>query len=247
VLLHSHQDAYVVDRIERHSKIKFEVLPPPSQEDILKAVARDVTEDLARVERKATETFRAAAEDILKEADPVEILASALAVMSGYTQKVSKRGLLTGTDHNTTIQMLSDRPMNVPYACSVLRNNLGQDIFSVCKDITQLAETSGVVFDVHETREQEVLNTPMRGFELSAITTLPPTIAREQRPGGRGGFGGRGGGGYGGRGGDGGGGGGYGGRGGGGGYGGRGGGGGYGGRGGGYNSRGGAAPYSSRR
>jgi ATP-dependent RNA helicase DDX21 len=234
VLLHTHQDAYVVTRIENHAKIKFDILPPPSQEDILKAVTRDVTEDLARVERKATETFRKQAEEILKEADPVEILASALAVMSGYTSKVSRRGLLTGTDHSVTIQMVSQRPMTVPFACSILRRNLGDEIFSFCKDITMLAETPGCVFDVPEAYEEAVIATVMPGFELTAITSLPPTIAREQAPG-RGGFGGRGGGGYGGRGG-----GGYGGR--GGGYGGRGGG------GGGYGGRGGfSAPYSSRR
>ena len=49
VLLHTVKDGMIVEKIERHAKMKFEVLPPPSQQDILRAVTRDVTEDLARV------------------------------------------------------------------------------------------------------------------------------------------------------------------------------------------------------
>jgi superfamily II DNA/RNA helicase len=51
VLLHAPQEQRVVERIERHAKIKFESLPPPSQA----AAVRDVTEDLACVEHRATE------------------------------------------------------------------------------------------------------------------------------------------------------------------------------------------------
>jgi len=245
VLLHTHQDAYIVQRIENHAKIKFEILPPPSQDDILRAVTRDVTEDLARVERRATELFRSQAEEILKEADPVEILASALAVMSGYTQNVSRRGLLTGTDNCVTFQLSSPRPMTVPFACSVLRRNLGDEVFSFCKDITMLAETNGCVFDAPESYEETIKNCGVQGMELTVITTLPPTIAREQT-GSRGGFGSRGGA-YGGGGNFGRGGGFGGGRGGGNGFGGRGGGFGYGSQGGNYGRGGFSAPYSSRR
>ena len=237
VLLHSLREEYVVEKIERHAKIKFEVLPAPTRDSILKAVARDVTEDLARVERRATDLFRDQAELLLKEADPVEILASALAVMSGYTTTVAKRGLLTGADDNVTVQLTSQHPLPVPVYCSILRTNLGDDLFMRCRDITLLQDTPGCVFDVPEQFVEQVIKVAIRGMQLQVIETLPSVIARAlntvNRGAGRpmGGFGGRGGG-YGGgfqRGG----------------FGGRGGGGGFAGRGGG--SFRGGAPFNSRR
>jgi ATP-dependent RNA helicase DDX21 len=202
VLLHSLREEYIVEKIERHAKMKFEVLPAPTRDSILKAVARDVTEDLARVERRATELFREQAELLLKEADPVEILASALAVMSGYTSTITKRGLLTGTDDNVTVQLTSQHPLPTPVYCSILRTNLGDDLFMRCRDITLLQDTPGCVFDVPEQFIDQVLKTSIRGMEMAVIDTLPPVIARALNTVNRGnargpaGFGGRGGGGF---------------------------------------------------
>ncbi|KPA80758.1 putative nucleolar RNA helicase II [Leptomonas pyrrhocoris] len=211
VLLYQPREEYVVERIERHAKMKFEVLPAPTREEILKAVARDAAEDLARVERRATDLFMDQAAELLKDADPVEILASALAVMSGYTENITSRGLITGTQGYVTLQMNSDRPLPIPVFCSILRNNLGDDTFMRCRDITLLQDDPGCVFDVLEQFADRVMSTPMRGITFQRIETLPPIIARELNSG-RGGRGGSfGGGGRGGSFGRGGGGGGYGG------------------------------------
>lgn len=215
VLLYQPREEYIVERIERHGKMKFEILPAPTREEILKAVARDAAEDLARVESRATDLFMDQAAELLKDADPVEILASALAVMSGYTTHITSRGLITGTQGYVTLQINSGRPLPVPVYCSILRNNLGDDIFMRCRDITLLQDEPGCVFDVLEQFADRVLRADMRDLTVKRIDTLPPIIARElnsQRGGsrgggggyrnGRGGFGGRGGaGGYGSRGG----------------------------------------------
>ena len=241
VLLHSMREDFVVEKIERHAKIKFEVLPSPSRDDILKAVARDVAEDLARVERRATDLFREQAEALLiDDADPVEILASALAVMSGYTTNISRRGLVTGAENHTTIKLSSREALPVPVYCSILRNSLGDEIFSKCKDISVMQDEPGCVFDVPDALSAQIIGSHVRNCTLETVDTLPAVVARESR--GAGGYGGRGGGrgfGGGGRGFGGGGGGGYGGgRGGGRGFGGGGGyGGGRGGGGGGFGGR----------
>ncbi|ORC91145.1 putative nucleolar RNA helicase II [Trypanosoma theileri] len=202
VLLHQPKDEYVVERIERHAKIKFEVLPAPTRDEILKAVARDAAEDLARVERNATDLFMEQAAELLKDADPTEILASALAVMSGYTTSITKRGLITGAKGSATIQMLGQRTLPIPVFCSILRNNLGDNLFTRCRDITLLQDAPGCVFDVPEESVNQILSIPIRGMELSVIEALPPIIARELNSGSRGGGGGGyGGGGRGGRGG----------------------------------------------
>ncbi|KAL7707203.1 nucleolar RNA helicase II [Lotmaria passim] len=194
VLLYQPREEYIVERIERHAKMKFEVLPAPTREEILKAVARDAAEDLARVERRATDLFMDQAAELLKDADPAEILASALAVMSGYTENITSRGLITGTQGYVTLQMTSDRPLPIPVYCSILRNNLGDDTFMRCRDITLLQDDPGCVFDVLEQFADRVMNTPMRGISFQRIDTLPPIIARELNSG----RGGRSGGGYGG-------------------------------------------------
>lgn len=194
VLLHQPKDEYVVERIERHAKIKFEVLPAPTREEILKAVARDAAEDLARVERSATDLFMDQAAELLKDADPTEILASAIAVMSGYTSSITRRGLITGAKGSVTIQMLAQRPLPVAVFCSILRNALGDTLFTRCRDITLLQEDPGCVFDVPEDVADRIVSTPIRGMELSVIETLPPIIARELKSGNRGGGGGGGGG-----------------------------------------------------
>lgn len=192
VLLYQQREEYIVERIERHAKMKFEVLPAPTREEILKAVARDAAEDLARVERRATDLFMDQAAELLKDADPVEILASALAVMSGYTENITSRGLITGTQGYVTLQMTSDRPLPIPVYCSILRTNLGDDTFMRCRDITLLQDDPGCVFDVLEQFADRVMNTPMRGISFHRIETLPPIIARELNSGrgGRGGGGG---------------------------------------------------------
>ena len=202
LLLHTMRDEYVVDKIEKYAKMKFDILPSPSREDILKAVARDVTEDLARVERRATDLFRDQASEILKEADPVEILASALAVMSGYTTNIARRGLVTGTENHTTFRLTptSDRSLPIPVYCGILRNSLGDDLFSRCKDISLLQEELGCVFDVPDTFASHFTAAAdqIRGMTLEVIETLPAIVPRESRAGGRGGAGfGRGGGNFG--------------------------------------------------
>eukprot|EP00758_Cryptobia_borreli_P003124 Tbor_TRINITY_DN3545_c0_g1::TRINITY_DN3545_c0_g1_i1::g.2918::m.2918/K16911/DDX21; ATP-dependent RNA helicase DDX21 len=181
VLLNAPRDEYIVEKIERHSKMKFEILPSPSREEILKAVARDTIEDLARVERRATDLFREQAEELLKDADPTEILASALAVMSGYTSNISKRGLVTGAENHETIKMSSDRAIPIPVCCSILRSNLGDELFSRCKDISLMQDEPGCVFDVAESIVSKVLECPIRGMELTTIDVLPPILAREAR------------------------------------------------------------------
>ncbi|KAG5507711.1 hypothetical protein JIQ42_07999 [Leishmania sp. Namibia] len=190
VLLYQPREEYIVERIERHAKMKFDVLPAPTREEILKAVARDAAEDLARVERRATDLFMEQAAELLKDADPVEILASALAVMSGYTSNITTRGLITGTPGYVTVQMTSDRPLPVPVYCSILRNNLGDETFMRCRDITLLQDDPGCVFDVLEQFADRVMSTPMRGITFQRIESLPPIIARElnSHRGGRGSF-----------------------------------------------------------
>ena len=180
VLLHTAKDEYIVQRIENHAHCKFEVLPPPSRTEILKAVVRDVTEDLARVERRATELFRAEAETLLKEADPVEILASALAVMSGYTENIVRRGLLTGVENFSTLQLTSPQPVTIPVFCGILRRNLGDELFMRCRDISILQDTPGCVFDVPEMFVKDILAAPMQGMTLKVIDVLPNIIARER-------------------------------------------------------------------
>ena len=198
VLLHGVREEYVVEKIERHAKIKFELLPAPTRDDILKAVARDVSEDLARVERRATDLFREQAAELLKDdADPVEILASALAVMSGYTSNISSRGLLTGTEGHVTLWLRSTQPLPVPVYCSILRNNLGDDLFMRCRDITLTQDEPGCVFDVAENFVKQVMQTPIRHMSMEQVEVLPAVIARQlntMNRGGGGGFGGRGGG-----------------------------------------------------
>jgi ATP-dependent RNA helicase DDX21 len=189
VLLHTAHDHGVVERIERHAKIKFEVLPPPSQADILKAVVRDVTEDLARVEERAQKLFEKEAEELLRENNPVEILASALAVMSGYTRDIVKRGLLTGVEAMATVVIRPPQPTTFPMYMGMLRRVLGDDIFAQCKDITLLKDEPGAVFDVPEAMVADVLKSGLPRPEV--VEVLPPTIERESFGGGGGrGFGG---------------------------------------------------------
>lgn len=60
--------------------------------------------------------------------------------MSGYTTNITSRGLLTGTQGCVTLQLNSERPLPIPVYCSILRNNLGDDLFMRCRDITLLQD-----------------------------------------------------------------------------------------------------------
>jgi len=247
VLLVTRSKEYMVQLIERRAGLKFERIGAPQPEDMSRIAAERCVEAIEEVNKDLIPMFKSSAEKLLKDfkdLTPVEVLALALARITGFTN-IKRRSLLSSSDEFTTVQFRSGFKLDrATGAFGFLRRRLGDQAEQVCAQIKamQLVEDGmGTVFDVPVELVEDLIKDVNQGATgEEAPLFLPAKLPTLQRQigdntgmgGGGGGYGGGrgGGGGYGGgRGGYGGG----GGRGGGGYGGGRGGGRGFGGRGGG--------------
>lgn len=198
----------------------------PLPEDIIKASAREVGRGLKKVDEEVLPYFTDAAQDLISLHGAEKALALSLAFMSGNTQKIQHRSLLTAHEGFVTFKVTTNEEFRtVSYVWSILRRILPPNIHEAVKSMRIFANKQGAVFDVPEDMAEqfeEIYKTAQdhystnNSYDMSRATELPDLQEDDTgyRGGGGGGYGGRsGGGGYGGRSG------GYGGRSGGGGYG----------------------------
>jgi superfamily II DNA/RNA helicase len=111
VLLFNPQQAKDIVRIERDlgHGFKFDLVGPPSTEAALKAVAKTSALACMSVPDETAAFFREAAEMVLKEEDPVDIVARCLASISRRSAEVQSRSLMTGELGMVTVEMVNTR------------------------------------------------------------------------------------------------------------------------------------------
>jgi ATP-dependent RNA helicase DDX21 len=223
----------LIPYIQNKAGVVFERIGAPQAADMARVAAERAVDAIKTVDPTAIEFFKETAKKLLAadDANPENILAAALAKITGHTE-IKPRSLLCAHEDFVTLQLVSPYAVDKSgFVFSFLRRRItDEDTVNEVKRMTLTTDGKGAVFDVpHKLKElfMKACGDEQEGQpKLIVPTSLPGIKERPQESGyGGGGWGGSPGG--------------YGGRGGGGGYGGRGGG-GFGGRGGGgFGGRGG--------
>jgi hypothetical protein len=82
-------------------------------------------------------------------ADPVAAMARALAVMSGYTDGIAVRSLLTSSEGFQTLRFTSSIPIKTPqFVWNSLAKFIPQDVIYAARGITLTKDELGAVFDM---------------------------------------------------------------------------------------------------
>ncbi|XP_011654884.1 DEAD-box ATP-dependent RNA helicase 7 [Cucumis sativus] len=186
-----------IARIERDSGVKFEHLSAPQPIDIARSAGASAAESVTQVSDSVIPPFKSAAEEMVNSStlSAVELLAKALAKLSGYTE-IKSRSLLTSMENYVTLILEPGKPMYSPsFAYSILRRFLPEEKVESVKGMSLTADGSSAVFDVQTEDLDAFLTGQANAADVSieVLKSLPKLQDREQSRGGRFGFGGRGG------------------------------------------------------
>uniref|UniRef100_A0A9I9CLA2 DEAD-box ATP-dependent RNA helicase 7 n=1 Tax=Cucumis melo TaxID=3656 RepID=A0A9I9CLA2_CUCME len=186
-----------IARIERDSGVKFEHLSAPQPIDIAKSAGASAAESVTQVSDSVIPPFKSAAEEMVNSSSlsAVELLAKALAKLSGYTE-IKSRSLLTSMENHVTLILEPGKPIYSPsFAYSILRRFLPEEKVESVKGMSLTADGYSAVFDVKTEDLDAFLTGQANAADVSieVLKSLPKLQDREQSRGGRFGGGGRGG------------------------------------------------------
>ena len=94
-------------RIIRASQTDIEMVGPPNPRDVMQASTKGVLEKMVKVTPEVIQFFKPAAEKMLERSKGPDVLAAALATMSGFTRVPQPRSLLTQQDGFVTVRILA--------------------------------------------------------------------------------------------------------------------------------------------
>ncbi|KAJ8902956.1 hypothetical protein NDN08_006273 [Rhodosorus marinus] len=207
--------------LEHKTGVKLKRVGPPQPRDVVKAAATDATRFLENLHEDNIESFLDAARELMKSSgrDAEELLAAALAHMTGQTAKMKTRSILSCMENNVAIIVTqSDREFDGPRAGWQLVRRCFPSVQSSARGMTVCADKKSAIFDVPEDCVQMIKNAENlpKGVFFKVADELPELESRDmdlreaesqlrekksfmfgKRTGngnGKGGFGGRGGG-----------------------------------------------------
>lgn len=147
----------LVERIEFKANIKMKKVGAPQADDIIRSNARDISNSFSQVNQQVLTHFEENVESILKDYDPKEALARALAIISGYSQGIKKRSLLSGAEDCVTFMIETPYEIDRPsYFWTVLKKNWASHIVESVKGLRLLDDKKGCVFDIDSKYEQDI-------------------------------------------------------------------------------------------
>ncbi|KAJ2788372.1 hypothetical protein GGI18_002990, partial [Coemansia linderi] len=100
------KDAWWVGYIKKHTGVTCEMISPPQAKDIISTTGYESAKVIEGCATSAVELFMDTAEELARSAfndDPMRALAAALAHISGYSQGIEKRSLLSGESGLVTV------------------------------------------------------------------------------------------------------------------------------------------------
>ncbi|CAM6111180.1 unnamed protein product [Calypogeia fissa] len=205
VMLFDRKKEWMIPQIERKAGFKFERINAPQPADIAKASSSTALDTIRTVSDSVIPLFRAAAQELVDSSDlsPVELLAKALAKITGHTD-VKKRSLFTSQEDATTLLLTAGGSIiySPTFAFNCLRKFLSEEAIEEVRRMQLTADGKAAVFDVKSTLVKDFIagGDDGCGFTIEVCEQLPeikPRPDRDNTPA-RGGYSGRGGGGYGG-------------------------------------------------
>ena len=199
IAMYTPREQYRVKLIVRETGVKFRQINPPTGAEVMTASAEQASLEMRLVDDELLPYFTPTAEKILAqvEADadarsPVEVVAAALAAISGHTEPPPPRSMLTGDVGLTTLVARAD--LLLPRDLLRAMSDVSRAAADGVGRIRVLAGNDGLCFDI--THEQvkpllaAVAEGALDGIDIEVATTLPEMVEERER----GGYGGRGGG-----------------------------------------------------
>ncbi|CAM9259489.1 unnamed protein product [Ascophyllum nodosum] len=196
--------------IERHIGNAFSWRGAPQPDDIVNASAGAAMEDIRAVEEGVVAVYllplhlnpppppRRPAIQLIEEKGAVDALSAALACITGQTELMPTRSLLSNSEGFVTVAFKSDRPIEyMAYCWSALRRVVSAEAVDSVRGMQMAEDGMSCVFDVAEDHMDEVREVCEAEDWIEVCTELPPLKRRADEyqktmRGGRGG-GGRGG------------------------------------------------------
>lgn len=156
ITFYSYRQKEFLDKIERACGAKLKKVGMPQPEDIIRASARDISHSFDKVSDKVLACFDESVKDILEHYPAEEALGRALAIMSGYTNHMQQRSLLSSAEGFVTYVIESDQEVrSLSYFWNFIKSNFSPIIAECIKGMRFLASKRGAVFDLEEKYKEQ--------------------------------------------------------------------------------------------
>ena len=167
-----------LENIEKKASFKFQKVGIPQPADIIKASSRDIAASIKHVPHEVVGLFKEISQELVNELGPEEALSRALAIISGTTEKFKQRSLLTSREGFITYEIYANKKVrSSSYIRGLFAENFSQELAESIKDIKNIQDGKGAVFDLPEQFEEEVIafmeKNPECDFFLKKTETLP--------------------------------------------------------------------------
>lgn len=203
VCLYNSKQEGMLNLVERQAGIKFTRVAPPQPIDLIESAASDAAKCLKQVPKAILPEFMSHAKELLENTPAEEVVAAALAHISGITE-IKKRSLLSTQEGFIAYEMTNSFEVRSPYYFwNALEEALGADFRAAISTMRLTEDKTGCVIDVPEKWQEHITNTweDHKEMTLSECTELPAleqfrndyTANRSFGRGGSRGYGGRGG------------------------------------------------------
>ena len=176
ITFYSMKNQSLINLIERKAGVNFKKIGAPLPEDIVKASANGAIESMERVADEVLPHFEEAADLLISKFGPKKALQMALAHISGNTDKIHQRSLLTAEQGFVTYEITCRTEFRgISYVWGLIRKLLPEAICNNIKSMRTFADFRGAAFDVAEDdvdRVEECYSQAQdhgdaRGFELA--------------------------------------------------------------------------------
>lgn len=129
ITFYQNKNQYLVQQIERVAGVTLKKIGTPQPEDIIKASGKGVIEGLDKVCDEVLPHFEEAANELIESKGALKAVQLALAYISGNTEKIKQRSMLTGTEGFVTFIVKCDEEFRgVSFVWSILRKLLPDGI-----------------------------------------------------------------------------------------------------------------------
>lgn len=181
----------LINLIESKAGIKFKKIGAPQPEDIIKHSAKEAIKGFDKVDEKVLSMFEDTAQYLIDTKGALKAVSLALAYISGTTEQIKKRSMLTGQENFVTYDLQTTEEFRgVSYIWGILRRLLPQKITDNIKGMRMYNNRKGAVFDVPEEdvdtvedlyRNEKEFRRSM-SYTLEVAKELPELFETDQGP-----------------------------------------------------------------
>lgn len=175
---------WALQQIERKTGLMFQRAGIPTQEQIIKFSAYSALESLMGVNDAVIPTFEDKAKAIIEKKGALWAVSAALAVISGNTQPIKERSLLTNSTDMVTLHVYGEEMLRgLSPIWFFIRRHLYEEPDEHIKSMSFCADSKGAVFDMTREGAEEKLAV-IKDYKLTAaiITELPELVQRDALP-----------------------------------------------------------------